>query len=358
MNAPVRPLEMRYYRRATGSPWWATATLLACGLLLAVAAVFALVLFLLPIVTGPYMHPLAGIVVALAPAAWLAILIFGYAWWFRWRLRDIKLWRFAHLNGLHFRDRAASGSGEYHHSRVGTGFPRNMRNLERATIWFTVDGREGSLARNTATARKNDDRTNMRRPFAFVQLELPSKVPHIILKNKRSRVLPLMGLGLGNRVKLSLEGDFDRHFTLLGPEGYQQDALQIFTPDVMAAVIDVAGNCEVELVENKLFLYFRFDTPLWREETMNRVQHALALLNSRFSRQTERYRDDRASFYAERAGIAQATTPDGISLAGHRMTSDTGISAASYFATAAVILTSAVITALALFVFPHIGSAP
>ncbi len=39
---------------------------------------------------------------------------------------------------------------------------------------------------------------------------------------------------------LPLEGDWDRHFTLYCPEGYERDALQVMTPDVMAAMIDGA----------------------------------------------------------------------------------------------------------------------
>lgn len=345
--------ELRRYRRASGAPWWATATLLAIGLVVAVAAILALVIYLLPMLTGPQMHPMAALVVAGAPAIWLILLISGYAWWLKWRLRDVKLWRFARLNGFEFRDRIDSAAG-WNRVRIGTGFPRNMRNIERATIGARIRGSSATLGRNTVTAKRGDDRANIRRPFAFGQLELPREVPHIILKNKRSRVLSLMGLGLGNRTKLSLEGDFDRHFTLLCPEGYERDALEIFTPDVMAAVIDAAGSCEVELIDDKLFLYFRFSTPLWRAETMDRVQRALALLRERFELQAARYSDDRGEMLAQRAGIGDAATAGSVSLSGRRMTSDTGVSAATVLLTAAVILTSAVITVLSLFVFPQL----
>src|SRR6478609_9747463 len=57
--------------------------------------------------------------------------------------------------------------------------------------------------------------------------------------------------------RLSLEGDFDRHFTLYCPEGYEQDALYLFTPDIMARFIDHAAQLDVEIVDDWLFLYAR-----------------------------------------------------------------------------------------------------
>lgn len=37
---------------------------------------------------------------------------------------------------------------------------------------------------------------------------------------------------------LSLEGDFDRYFTLYCPGDYERDALYVFTPDLLALLID------------------------------------------------------------------------------------------------------------------------
>jgi len=55
--------------------------------------------------------------------------------------------------------------------------------------------------------------------------------------------------------RLSLEGDFDRYFRLSCPEGYERDALYLFTPDVMARFIDNASALEVEIVDDWMFLY-------------------------------------------------------------------------------------------------------
>ncbi|PIJ26652.1 hypothetical protein BMH30_11420, partial [Leucobacter sp. OLES1] len=129
--------------------------------------------------------------------------------------------------------------------------------------------------------------------------------------------------------------------------GYERDALEIFTPDVMAALIDVANDCEVELVDDHLLLYFRFGLPLWRVETMERVQATLALLRERFARQAGGYRDERSARPRDAVGGAGS-----IALAGRRTTSGTGVPAAAVVATAAVLLLSAVATALSVFVLP------
>ncbi|WP_449282351.1 hypothetical protein [Leucobacter sp.] len=335
--------ELRWYRRAAGVPWYRGAAVLSAFAAVAVAAIVCAVILAPRFIDTGRFPPAVHLVISLVPLAWALLVVAGFANWLKWRLRDVRLARFARANGLSFRDRLDSGSATWRTARAGTGFPKNMRNVERAML-----GGDGvAVARHTALQSTQQERANLRRPFAFALLHLPRAVPHIILKNKRSRVLSLVGQGLGNRTRLSLEGDFDRHFTLLCPAGYERDALEVFTPDVMAAVIDVAGSCEVELIDDELYLYFRYGTPLWRPETLERLQRALWLLRERFERQASRYSDFRSGSPAARAGAG------GVSLAGRRMTGKDGISAMTVLATGGVILVSAVITALTLFVWPN-----
>jgi len=94
---------------------------------------------------------------------------------------------------------------------------------------------------------------------------------------------------------ISLEGDFDRHFTLYAPRDYTTDALYIFTPDVMAALIDHASGFSITLVDDRLIVrpllgtFDLTDDALWRR--------LLAVLDSvapEVAGQTLRYRDDRS----------------------------------------------------------------
>lgn len=55
--------------------------------------------------------------------------------------------------------------------------------------------------------------------------------------------------------KVSLEGDFNKYFSLYVPKGYEIEALEIFTPDVMAMLIDKSRAFSLEFIENHLYIY-------------------------------------------------------------------------------------------------------
>jgi hypothetical protein len=92
---------------------------------------------------------------------------------------------------------------------------------------------------------------------------------------------------------LSLEGDFDKHFTLYCPKEYEQDALYVFTPDLMALLIDDAGSFDVEIVDDWMFVYspHRFE-PL-SVPTYERLFRIISTVGAKTVSQTERYHDDR-----------------------------------------------------------------
>ncbi|WAC70185.1 hypothetical protein [Microbacterium sp. SL75] len=88
--------------------------------------------------------------------------------------------------------------------------------------------------------------------WGYIAIRLDVPLPHIVLDAVGNGVK----LGLWERgQRLSLEGDFDRYFHLSCPEGYERDALYLFTPDVMARFIDNASALEVEIVDDWMFLY-------------------------------------------------------------------------------------------------------
>lgn len=97
--------------------------------------------------------------------------------------------------------------------------------------------------------------------WGYVAVKLDVPLPHIVLDatgNNR-----LFGSNLpqvfDKDQRLSLEGDFDRFFSLYCPAGYERDALYLFTPDIMARFIDNAAALDVEIVDDWLFLYAKRD---------------------------------------------------------------------------------------------------
>lgn len=128
---------------------------------------------------------------------------------------------------------------------------------------------------------------------SFVGIPLRRHVPNIVLLGRGLGMLKLAGVGLDGTQRLSLEGDFDRTFTLYCPEGYERDALEIFTPNLMQRLVDTTGGCDVELVDDWMFVYSR--PGRYRSgDALAAVEQATQLVQATVERQTSRYTDDRA----------------------------------------------------------------
>ena len=147
----------------------------------------------------------------------------------------------------------------------------------------------------------------------YVAIPLQRAVPNIVLLGKGLTMLRFAGVGFEGRERLPLEGDFDKTFTLYCPAGYERDALEIFTPNLMQLLMDTTGGCDVELVDDWMFVYSR---PGFRRDgsTLARIAEATGFVRSTVERQTSRYVDDRApkigatvspeEFEARRGGVA------------------------------------------------------
>jgi hypothetical protein len=96
------------------------------------------------------------------------------------------------------------------------------------------------------------------RRFGYFRLRLPGPLPHIVLEARRNRRwfgrsnLPWR---FASAQSLSLEGDFDRYFRLHVPVGHEQNALYIFTPDLMVLFMDRAADFDVEIVDDWMYVY-------------------------------------------------------------------------------------------------------
>ena len=325
--------ELLGYPRFAGMPWYRSFWAVTIGTLAVVGASLAAA-SLVPRLLGREVVWFLPLI----PYAWALIAIFGFVWWCVDYVRRVRLGRFAAANGFGFADLLEN------QRRIGLGFPSHMRNQERSVIAARVASAYFTVGRNTVMAPRNTERVEIRKPFAFIELDLPSEVPHIILKNRRSRVLPLTGLGLGNSQRLSLGNEFDKVFTLMCPRGYERDALYIFTPNLMAALIDTAADAEVELVDSRVYIYLSRTTPLWRGSTMRSVFALVNALAGRFDRQTLRYADERATAGGTR-----------VALAGRRISAGEGATGLTILWMVAVAALSIGVTAFSLFVVPMIG---
>lgn len=255
----------------------------------------------------------------------------GFLWYAVALSRRTKLALFAWTNGWAYAD-LLQGT-----RRPGAAFARMRRAVERGVV-ASDDPRIPFELGTAHSVGSRDEGATLQRPFAFVELPLAAKVPHIVLRNRRRSIVPTLGL---RGARMDLEGHFATTFQLLVPEGYQRDALYLFTPDLMARVLDLGSGGELELVEDRAYLYLpartRFDEP----DVMRGIIELAEELHRRLAARTAAYRDETVRPVAHEEGVT-------IGLGGQRLGGQ-GVSLLAVAATAAVVILSAGITAFALF---------
>ncbi|QEA27869.1 hypothetical protein FGL91_04450 [Microbacterium sp. CBA3102] len=155
------------------------------------------------------------------------------------------------------------------------------------------------------TVQSGKNSTTYRWGYVAVKLDVP--LPNIVLDAKGNN-------GFGSNLpasfqkaqRLSLEGDFDQHFTLYCPAGYERDALYLFTPDIMARFIDNAAQLDVEIVDDWLFLYTQRKVSTLDPATWAWLFGVVGALLTKFD-QWARWRDDR--LIAENPGATASAAP-------------------------------------------------
>lgn len=160
------------------------------------------------------------------------------------------------------------------------------------------------------TTGSGKEQTTHRWGYVAIKLDVP--LPNIVLDATSNNAVFGSNLpaAFSKNQRLSLEGDFDKHFALYCPAGYERDALYLFTPDIMARFVDHAAALDVEIVDDWLFLYAQRDlstldpaTWAWLFATVGAILDKMA--------QWARWRDDAMArdASAHSAGPVGATAP-------------------------------------------------
>ena len=147
--------------------------------------------------------------------------------------------------------------------------------------------------------------------FGYIMIKLDRRLPHIFLDGTSNNTrlfgheISHLGQVFKDAQRQQLEGDFNKHFILYVPKGYETDARYVLTPNLMQLFITETGGYDAEIVDDYLFIYtepFFFQ----KAETYQRIMRLVETVGGTAQRQTDYYADsrvgDRASNVVHESG--------------------------------------------------------
>jgi hypothetical protein len=300
LSGPIPPGVVREFRRAH-RVWWShwrqvrtvagsVLLILFLGTCILLMVAFAGVTLLLP-KPNPGVVVLCGVglaIIAAIIAGFIGILRrdvqFGPGW-----NRMTRLAEFARLNNMtyQFERRDVRYNGAIF--SLGT-------NAIATDVMTVRSGRGIQIGNYRSHAKSMYDSAHFH--GGYVVIELDRRMPHMLAIAKRRRKLrrnQSIAPGLLRNQILSLEGDFDRYFTLYAPREYERDALYVFTPDLMVLLIDRLASFDLEIVDNRLYIYSHAPFDLLDPQTHERLASIVQVVGSKAANQTMRYSDDRTA---------------------------------------------------------------
>ena len=174
------------------------------------------------------------------------------------KIQDEFIAQFAAANGYAF---AATGP-------FGTGRFFKLGHDRRASNIVTGMEKECPIQFYTYSYAIGYGKQRHEYSFTVFSIMFDTVMPEILLLSKDH----VLGEGpvLEGTSVVKLEGDFDKHFSLHVPPGYEIEALEIFTPDVMAELID--KGCWYSLEISKRYLYLYVEYQMESKKDLNAMQ--------------------------------------------------------------------------------------
>jgi hypothetical protein len=132
--------------------------------------------------------------------------------------------------------------------------------------------------------------------WMYARIKLTRRLPNMVLDARANNLFGRISNlpdSFHKDQTLSLEGDFNKHFTLYAPKEYETDALYVFTPDVMVAVIDAGKAYDMEVIDDNLMLYAKGRIDLTKEQQLRPLLHIIDTIASELKDQSKRYVDER-----------------------------------------------------------------
>ena len=222
--------------------------------------------------------------------------------------RYVRLDRFAKANGLIFSP--ADANPQYPGAIFGQGRARSAYEHFRSASDRFLDF--GNYRYTTGSGKNSTTHT-----WGFMALQLDRALPHMVLDSQANNFLGSnLPAAFSKDQVLSLEGDFNRYFTLYCPKEYERDALYVFTPDLMALCIDNAAPFDIEIVDKWMFVYSASPFDMSTGHIYQRLFGIVDTVGAKTLTQTDRYSDERvANFTANYVAPQGARLKRGVPVA-------------------------------------------
>lgn len=154
-------------------------------------------------------------------------------------------------------------------------------------------------------------RNRTQHSWGYCKVVLGRNLPHMVLDSKKNNIfnkISNLPLAISGNVVLELEGDFNKYFSLHVPVGYERDALYVFTPDVMQALVDKGADYDIEIIDNSLMIYRQMNFNLESEAELRKIFDTMTLMSDEVGHQSKRYTDERVTETTANGTIAAAGT--------------------------------------------------
>lgn len=182
----------------------------------------------------------AGVSLGIALLLFVVSILPHYVW-ARNRIESIFWKQVAEVNGWQYKENSDVSK------EPGVMFRQGHSGNISYYIEGVIHGRQFRIFRYTFTVGYGKATTHY--SYIVFAFKFNGSFPHIYLNNKHNAY----GISTGEKIPLPLE--FEKKFSLSAPKKYEIEALQIFTPDVLAKMLDNGFIYDIEFVEQEVLMF-------------------------------------------------------------------------------------------------------
>lgn len=130
--------------------------------------------------------------------------------------------------------------------------------------------------------------------WGFIRIELSRQLPRMVIDGRRNNFITTNLPEIFDESQLlQLEGNFSDVFDVYVPAGYENDALYILTPDVMALILDKADGFDIEITGGQLFVYAEGGFDIRDASSTGNLVELAKEFQHEFETQADYYADER-----------------------------------------------------------------